>query len=105
MLFRRLIMVGDREQEFGFLYAFAKTRLSELSRGTRSGGLAESVGAIKISSPVRGEQRPGTGPERPVRRPVSTIKPKTRPSGRGRAVLVCRHVPVALTSRAKRQEP
>jgi hypothetical protein len=44
-------MVGDREQEFGFLYAFAKTRLSELSRGTRSEGLAESVSAIKIASP------------------------------------------------------
>jgi hypothetical protein len=52
-------MVGDGEQEFGFLYAFAKTRLSELSRGTGSGGLAESVGAIKISSPVRGDRDRG----------------------------------------------
>ncbi len=52
-------MVGDREQEFGFLYAFAKTRLSELSRGTQSGRLAESGGAIKIASPVRGDRDSG----------------------------------------------
>ncbi len=51
-------MVGDREQEFGFLYAFAKTRLSELSRGTQSGRLAES-GAIKIASPVGGDRDRG----------------------------------------------
>ncbi|HEV8066960.1 MAG TPA: hypothetical protein VGP76_04425 [Planctomycetaceae bacterium] len=70
-------MVGDREQEFGFLYAFAKTRLSELAPDRKA--WLNLLAPSKISSPVRGDRDYRLALND---RFTGTIKPKTRPNGR-----------------------